>query len=96
MRLKQSQVLQNLHHKFKITILKFANLSTLFRWREENVESSHFHTNKDIDKLIADTESTVTSDLEGGDRYSKLIYIDIRLNKLFLKIRIFLFEEEGN
>ncbi|XP_023340360.1 xenotropic and polytropic retrovirus receptor 1 [Eurytemora carolleeae] len=38
------------------------------RWREENVESSHFHTNKDIDKLIADTESTVTSDLEGGDR----------------------------
>ena len=38
------------------------------RWREENVESSHFHTNKDIDKLIADTEATVTSDLEGGDR----------------------------
>ena len=38
------------------------------------MESSHFHTNKDIDKLIADTESTVTSDLEGGDRYSKLVY----------------------
>ena len=63
----------------------------MFRWREENVESSHFHTNKDIDKLIADTESTVTSDLEGGDRYSKLIYIDIRLNQLFLKIRIFFY-----
>ena len=39
-----------------------------FRWREEFVESSHFHTNKDIDKLIADTEGTVTSELEGGDR----------------------------
>jgi len=38
------------------------------RWREESVESSHFHTNKDIDRLIADTESTVTAELEGGDR----------------------------
>jgi hypothetical protein len=38
------------------------------RWREEFVETSHFHTNKDIDKLIADTEATVTSDLESGDR----------------------------
>jgi len=37
-------------------------------WREEMVETSHFHTNKDIDKLIADTETTVTTDLEGGDR----------------------------
>jgi len=40
----------------------------LFRWREEHVEASHFHTNKDIDKLIAETEGTVTSELEGGDR----------------------------
>lgn len=38
------------------------------RWREDHVESSHFHTNKDIDKLIADTEATVTAELEGGDR----------------------------
>jgi len=37
-------------------------------WREEHVETSHFHTNKDIDKLIADTETTVTTELEGGDR----------------------------
>ena len=37
-------------------------------WREELVETSQFHTNKDIDKLIADTETTVTSELEGGDR----------------------------
>merc|ERR1740131_734452 len=34
------------------------------KWREEVVEMSHFHTNKDIDKLIADTEATVTSELE--------------------------------
>ena len=32
------------------------------------METSFFHTNKDIDKLIADTETTVTSELEGGDR----------------------------
>ena len=25
------------------------------------MESSHFHTNKDIDKLISDTEATVTT-----------------------------------
>jgi len=37
-------------------------------WREELVETAHFHTNKDIDKLIADTEAMVTTELEGGDR----------------------------
>ena len=37
-------------------------------WREEHVETAQFHTNKDIDKLIANTEATVTSELEGGDR----------------------------
>jgi len=37
-------------------------------WRVEHVEASHFHMNKDIDKLIADTEATVTAELEGGDR----------------------------
>lgn len=38
------------------------------RWHVENVETSHFYTNKDIDKLIADTEATVISQLESGDR----------------------------
>ncbi|XP_063221184.1 solute carrier family 53 member 1-like [Bacillus rossius redtenbacheri] len=38
------------------------------RWRMENVESSHFYTNKDIDRLIQETETVVTQDLEGGDR----------------------------
>ncbi|KAL3275928.1 hypothetical protein HHI36_020663 [Cryptolaemus montrouzieri] len=38
------------------------------KWRVKNVESSHFHINKDIDRLIRETESTVTQDLEGGDR----------------------------
>lgn len=32
------------------------------------MESSHFNTNKDIDRLIRETESVVTQDLEGGDR----------------------------
>lgn len=38
------------------------------KWREQNVDISHFYTNKDIDRLISETEATVTSDLEGGDR----------------------------
>lgn len=38
------------------------------KWRVENVETSHFYTNKDIDKLIHDTEATVTNELEAGDR----------------------------
>lgn len=38
------------------------------KWRQDNVETAVFYTNKDIDKLIRSTESQVTSDLEGGDR----------------------------
>ncbi|XP_018360931.1 PREDICTED: xenotropic and polytropic retrovirus receptor 1-like [Trachymyrmex cornetzi] len=38
------------------------------KWRVECVETSHFYTSKDIDKLIQETEATVTNDLEGGDR----------------------------
>lgn len=38
------------------------------RWRIENVENSHFYTNKDIDRLIRETEGTFTQDLESGDR----------------------------
>lgn len=38
------------------------------KWREENVDSCPFNTNKDIDKLIQEVESTVTSELERGDR----------------------------
>lgn len=34
----------------------------------ECVETAHFYTSKDIDNLIQDTETTVTNDLEGGDR----------------------------
>lgn len=38
------------------------------RWRIEQVESSHVYMNKDIDRLIRETETTVTQELEGGDR----------------------------
>lgn len=34
----------------------------------ECVETAHFYTSKDIDNVIQDTETTVTNDLEGGDR----------------------------
>lgn len=44
------------------------NVSNGALWRAEHVESSHFYTNKDIDRLISDTEATVTNELEGGDR----------------------------
>lgn len=37
------------------------------RWRQEHVEQSHFYTNKDIDRLINETESIVT-EIEGGNR----------------------------
>lgn len=32
------------------------------------MECSHFYINKDIDKLISDTEGTFISQLESGDR----------------------------
>ncbi|XP_042222199.1 xenotropic and polytropic retrovirus receptor 1-like isoform X1 [Homarus americanus] len=38
------------------------------KWREDNVDSSTFNTNKDIDKLIQEVEGTFTSELEQGDR----------------------------
>lgn len=38
------------------------------KWRADQVEMSHFYTNKDIDRLIRETENAVTQDIEGGDR----------------------------
>lgn len=38
------------------------------RWHHAYVESAFFHTNKDVDKLIEDTENIVTFHLESGDR----------------------------
>ncbi|XP_037560453.1 xenotropic and polytropic retrovirus receptor 1-like isoform X2 [Dermacentor silvarum] len=38
------------------------------QWRQGNVEAAPFYTNKEIDRLIQETESLVTSMLEGGDR----------------------------
>ncbi|KAK3921286.1 Xenotropic and polytropic retrovirus receptor 1 [Frankliniella fusca] len=38
------------------------------RWRRDVVEASHFYTNKDIGRLIGETEAAVTQNLEGGDR----------------------------
>ena len=47
---------------------KLLSVDTGSKWRVECVETAHFYTSKDIDKLIQDTETTVTNDLEGGDR----------------------------
>lgn len=38
------------------------------KWRAEHVDTANFHTRKDIDRLIAETEALVTRDLEHGDR----------------------------
>lgn len=38
------------------------------KWRQEHVEVTHFFTNKDIDRLINETENVVTTMLEDGDR----------------------------
>lgn len=38
------------------------------KWRSNHVELAHFYVNKDIDRLIQETESVVTQDIEGGDR----------------------------
>ncbi|XP_060520077.1 solute carrier family 53 member 1-like isoform X2 [Cylas formicarius] len=47
---------------------KLLSFDVGMRWRIENVENSHFYINKDIDRLIRETEATFTQDLEGGDR----------------------------
>lgn len=38
------------------------------RWQKEKVEASHFYVNRDIDKIIHETEHAVTTELEEGDR----------------------------
>lgn len=38
------------------------------QWHQANVETAHFYTNKEADKLILETENVVITQLEGGDR----------------------------
>ncbi|KAK9500665.1 hypothetical protein O3M35_001890 [Rhynocoris fuscipes] len=47
---------------------KLLNVQTGAKWFSDFVVTSHFHTNKEIGRLIQETEATVTNDLEGGDR----------------------------
>ena len=47
---------------------KNLNTDTGAKWRSEHVDSAMFYTNKDIDKLIQDTENAFIQDLEAGDR----------------------------
>lgn len=47
---------------------KLLNVDNGALYRMEQVEMAHFYTNKDIDKLIQEVESTVTQELEDGDR----------------------------
>lgn len=48
--------------------LQLLNVDLGAKFRTENVELSHFYTNKDITRLISETEVTFTNELEGGDR----------------------------
>ncbi|XP_012222123.1 solute carrier family 53 member 1-like isoform X1 [Linepithema humile] len=47
---------------------KLLNVDIGAKWRAEHVDTAIFHTRKDIDRLIAETEALVTRDLEHGDR----------------------------
>lgn len=63
---------QNLNHTgFRKILKKHDKLLRVEhggRWRKEHVETSHFFVNKDIDRIINETETAVTTELEGGDR----------------------------
>ncbi|XP_053971284.1 xenotropic and polytropic retrovirus receptor 1-like isoform X2 [Hylaeus volcanicus] len=47
---------------------KLLNIDLGAKWKAEHVDTALFHTHKDIDRLIAETEALVTRDLEHGDR----------------------------
>ncbi|XP_029663976.1 xenotropic and polytropic retrovirus receptor 1-like [Formica exsecta] len=47
---------------------KLLNVDIGAKWRAEHVDTAVFHTRKDIDRLIVETEALVTRDLEHGDR----------------------------
>lgn len=47
---------------------KLLSVDSGIHYRQEHVATSHINTNKDIDHLISETETTVTTELEGGDR----------------------------
>ncbi|KAH0946478.1 hypothetical protein HN011_011278 [Eciton burchellii] len=47
---------------------KLLNMDIGAKWRAEHVDTAIFHTRKDIDRLIVETEALVTRDLEHGDR----------------------------
>jgi xenotropic and polytropic retrovirus receptor 1 len=63
---------QSLNHTGFRKILKkhdkLLKVDNGFKWNKDKVENSHFFTNRDIDKIIHDTENTVTTELEEGDR----------------------------
>jgi SPX domain len=63
---------QNLNHTGFRKILKkhdkLLRVDIGGKWQKEKVEASHFFTNRDIDKIINDTETVVTTELESGDR----------------------------
>ena len=53
------------------------------KWREDHVEPAPFNTNKDINKLISETEGVVTRELEDGDRGRAMKRLRVRLPLLF-------------
>lgn len=63
---------QNLNHTGFRKILKkhdkLLRVDIGGNWQKEKVEASHFFTNRDIDKIINETETVVTTELESGDR----------------------------
>ncbi|CAG0898548.1 unnamed protein product [Darwinula stevensoni] len=46
-------------------------------WYMGHVEPSHFHTNRDINRIISETEIVVIQELEGGNRDSALKWLRV-------------------
>lgn len=63
---------QNLNHTGFRKILKkhdkLLRVDIGGKWQKDKVETSHFFVNRDIDKIIHETEAAVTAELEAGDR----------------------------
>lgn len=63
---------QNLNHTGFRKILKkhdkLLRVDIGGKWQKDKVETSYFFLNRDIDKIIHETEATVTAELESGDR----------------------------
>lgn len=56
------------------------------KWQKEKVETSYFFVNRDIDKIINETELAVTTELESGDRQKAMKRLRVPPLGMFLPV----------